>query len=279
MAPNPTQKQSKQLRTAKAKPDIADPNAPERIAKVIARAGICSRRDAEKLIIQGRVDVDGKTIDSPALNITSKNIVLVDGEPLPGLEPTRLWRYHKPPGLVTSHKDPQERPTVFAALPDDLPRVVSIGRLDLNTEGLLLLTNDGSLARTLELPATGWIRRYRVRVYGRVKQDDLDKLKDGITVDGVNYGPIEANLDRQQRGNAWLTIALKEGKNREVKRIMESLGLKVNRLIRTSYGPFQLGGLKEGTIEEVSKSVLNSQLGRHMRKTGSTKTGNAKKKK
>ena len=240
------------------------PISGERIAKVIARAGICSRRDAERLIADGRVEVDGKTLTSPATNVLPTNQIRVDGTPLPVKQPVRLWRYHKPAGLVTSHKDPQGRPTVFDALPDTLPRVVSVGRLDLNTEGLLLLTNDGGLARTLELPDTGWVRRYRVRVFGHVSQEELDKLKDGITVDGIHYGQIDAKLDRQQGGNAWITIALREGKNREVRRVMEALGLKANRLIRLSYGPFQLGNLKSGTVDEVNQSVMKAQLGRHL---------------
>jgi len=230
----------------------------------MARAGLCSRRDAEHLIAQGRVQVDGEYVLSPARNVTPSNLILVDGQPLPQRPETRLWRYHKPPGRVTSHKDPQGRPTVFAALPDDMPRTISIGRLDMNSEGLLLLTNDGELARTLELPSTGWIRRYRVRVFGRITQEELDRLASGITVDGISYGSIDARLDRQQGGNAWMTVTLREGKNREIKRVMTALGLKVNRLIRTSYGPFQLGSLKLGAIDEISKSVLKSQLGRHL---------------
>lgn len=259
MPENPTKNQRAQA---------APPIAGERVAKVIARAGICSRRDAEQLITQGRVEIDGNTLTSPATNVLPTNEIKVDGTPLPVKQPVRLWRYHKPAGLVTSHKDPQGRPTVFAALPDTLPRVVSIGRLDLNTEGLLLLTNDGGLARTLELPDTGWIRRYRVRVFGHISQDELDKLKDGITVNGVHYGEIEAKLDRQQGGNAWITVALREGKNREIRRVMEALGLKANRLIRLSYGPFQLGNLKTGAVDEVNQSIMKAQLGRHLTGNG-----------
>ncbi len=241
------------------------PRSPEgeRIAKVIARAGICSRRDAERLIEEGKVSVNGKVLTSPALNVTPKDRIVVDGEPLPQFEPTRLWRYHKPAGLVTTAKDPEGRPTVFERLPDDMPRVVSIGRLDINTEGLLLLTNDGELARLLELPATGWTRRYRVRAWGDVTQEGLDRLKDGIEVEGVRYGPIEASLDKVQGSNVWLTVGLKEGKNREVKRVLGALGLTVNRLIRLSFGPFQIGDLVEGEVKQVPNRVLMDQLGAH----------------
>ncbi len=233
----------------------------ERIAKVIARAGICSRRDAEKLIAEGRVALNGKTLNSPAIAILPGAIVTVDGKPIPDQEKTRLWRYHKPSGLVTSHRDPQGRPTVFANLASNLPRVVSVGRLDINSEGLLLLTNDGELARNLELPAQGWIRRYRVRLFGKVRQADLDGLAKGIVIDGVRYGPVIAELERAKGHNAWATIALKEGKNREVKRLMEHLGLKVARLIRVSFGPFQLGHLGSGIVDEISSKVWREQLG------------------
>ena len=233
----------------------------ERIAKMMARAGVSSRREAEAWIAQGRVAVNGKVITSPALNVTARDRITLDGQPLPAKERTRLFLYHKPAGLVTTHADPGGRPTLFAALPPGLPRLVSVGRLDLNTEGLLLLTNDGGLARVLELPATGWLRRYRVRALGRVLQPDLDKLRRGITIDGVRYGSIEATLDREQGSNVWLTFAMREGKNREVKNVLGHLGLKVNRLIRVSYGPFQLTGLAEGAIEEVKTRVLREQLG------------------
>lgn len=232
-----------------------------RIAKAIARAGLCSRRDAERWIAAGRVSVNGKTLSSPALEVTAGEKILVDGKPLPTAEPVRLWRYHKPRGLVTTHKDPQDRPTVFQSLPPELGRTISVGRLDFNTEGLLLLTNDGALARHMELPATGWLRRYRVRAHGRITQSDLDKLKEGVTIEGVSYGPIEAALDKVQGHNTWMTIGLREGKNREVRNVLASLGLSVNRLIRISFGPFQLLDLAPGSVESVQRRVLIDQLG------------------
>jgi 23S rRNA pseudouridine2605 synthase len=233
----------------------------ERIAKVLARAGVCSRRDGERLIADGRVSVNGKTLASPALNVTPDDDIRVDGRPIAEAEPTRLWRYHKPVGLVTTHRDPEGRPNVFDHLPDTLPRVISVGRLDLTSEGLLLLTNDGELARRLELPATGWLRRYRVRAYGRVTQEELDALADGVEVEGVRYGPINAQLERMQGSNAWIAVSLNEGKNREVRKVLAALGLKVNRLIRIAYGPFQLGALASGAVEEVPRRVLAAQLG------------------
>jgi 23S rRNA pseudouridine2605 synthase len=236
----------------------------ERIAKIIARSGLCSRRDAERLIAAGRVSLNGRRLESPAVNVTSADNILVDGAALPAIEPPRLWRYHKPKGRVTTHRDPQERPTVFDALPQEMPRVISIGRLDYNTEGLLLLTNDGELARHLESPSTGWVRRYRVRAQGKVEQPELDALKDGVEIDGVRYGPIEARLDRVQGTNCWLTVAIREGKNREVRKIVEHLGLMVNRLIRISFGPFILGDLETGAVEEVKRRVLMEQLGEKM---------------
>ena len=233
----------------------------ERIAKVIARAGLASRREAEAWIAAGRVAVNGAVIASPALNVTAADRIAVDGQPLPRPERTRLFLYHKPRGLVTTHVDPQGRDTIFRALPKHLPRLISIGRLDLNTEGLLLLTNDGGLARVLELPATGWLRRYRVRALGRVTQEALDRLQGGVTIDGVRYGPIEATLDREQGANVWLTFAIREGKNREVRKVLEQLGLKVNRLIRVSFGPFELGELDDGAVEEVETEELRKALG------------------
>lgn len=233
----------------------------ERIAKALARAGVCSRRDAEKLIEAGRVTVNGKTLATPAFKVTRADVVRVDGKLVAEPEPTRLWRHHKPPGLVTTNRDPAGRPTVFDRLPENLPRVVSVGRLDLNSEGLLLLTNDGALARELELPSRGWKRRYRARAFGRIAQEELDALKAGSEVDGVRYGPIEAVLERQQGANAWIAVTLTEGKNREVRRVLESLGLTVNRLIRTSYGPFELGALKPGQVEEVPPRQLRALFG------------------
>jgi 23S rRNA pseudouridine2605 synthase len=233
----------------------------ERIAKVMARAGLCSRREAEAWIAAGRVAVNGKPIASPALDLKPHDRVTVDGEPLRQRERTRLFLYHKPRGLLTSHADARGRPTIFGALPKGLPRLISVGRLDLNTEGLLLLTNDGGLARTLELPATGWLRRYRVRAHGRVRQDELDALRKGITIEGIRYGAIEAKLEREQGANAWLAFAMREGKNREVKNVLGHLGLAVNRLIRVSFGPFQLGELPEGAVEEVKTRILRDQLG------------------
>ena len=242
-------------------PAAAMPVGPERIAKVLARAGLCSRRDAERWIAAGRVSVDGVLLTSPALVVTENSEIRVDGKPLPEPQRARLWRYHKPAGLVTTHRDEKGRPTVFAALPADLPRLVSVGRLDLNSEGLLLLTNDGALARRLELPATGWVRRYRVRVHGLVDPARLAALARGTTVDGVAYGPIRAQLDRQQGSNAWITLSITEGKNREVRRVLEHLGYPVTRLIRLAYGPFQLGHLARGAVEEVPRKVLLEQLG------------------
>jgi 23S rRNA pseudouridine2605 synthase len=235
--------------------------AGERIAKVVSRAGLASRRDAEEWIVQGRVTVNGRLINSPALDVTANDVISVDGKLLPPRERTRLFLFHKPRGLMTTHADPEGRPTVFDNLPEGLPRLISIGRLDFNTEGLLLLTNDGGLARALELPDTGWLRRYRVRAHGEVTQAQLDQLKNGIEVDGVKYGSIDAVLERDSGANIWLVFAIREGKNREVRNVMAHLGLEVNRLIRVSYGPFQLAELPEGQVEEVKTRVLRDQLG------------------
>jgi 23S rRNA pseudouridine2605 synthase len=237
------------------------PKESERIAKVIARTGLCSRRDAERWIMDGRVSVNGKTLDSPAFTVGPADKILVDGTPLPASEASRLFLYHKPADLVTTARDEQGRPTVFDNLPAGLPRVVSVGRLDLNSEGLLLLTNDGGLARYLELPANGWKRRYRTRVHGTVKAADLARLARGVTVEGVKYGPIEASLERAQTGaNVWLAVTLQEGKNREIRKVMAHIGLQVGRLIRTAYGPFELGDLPPGSAQEVAPEVLRRKL-------------------
>jgi len=241
--------------------DTAQGERPERIAKLLARAGVCSRRDAERWIGEGRVSVDGHVLTTPAVTVTATNDVRVDGKPLPAPERPRLWRYHKPAGLVTTHRDEKGRPTVFDALPKELPRLISIGRLDLNSEGLLLLTNDGALSRRLELPSTGWLRRYKVRVHGEVEPERLAALEKGVTIDSVSYGPIRASLERRQGSNAWIAMALREGKNREVRRVLEHLGFQVTRLIRLAYGPFQLGNLARGAVAEVAKKVLVEQLG------------------
>jgi len=233
----------------------------ERIAKRMARAGLCSRREAERWIEAGRVTVNGKTLDSAAFTVAPEDHITVDGKDIPALERPRLWRYHKPPGLVTSHKDEKGRDTVFDKLPEELPRVISVGRLDLNSEGLLLLTNDGELARKLELPATGWKRKYRVRVHGHPRDADMEKLAKGITVEGVRYGSIDGTIDSTKGANSWLTISLREGKNREIRKVMEYLGYSVSRLIRISYGPLSLGDLPAGAVDEVKSKILRDQMG------------------
>ena len=241
---------------------MTDAPKPERIAKVLARHGVASRREAEKIIEAGRVTVNGKTIDGPALNVTSADAITVDGKPLAEREPPRIWLYHKPPGLVTTTKDEKGRDTVFDKLPDTLPRVMTIGRLDLNSEGLLLLTNDGDIKRRLELPATGWLRKYRVRIHGTPDDSAFAPLRKGLTLpDGERFGEMDVSLDSQKGRNSWLTVSLREGRNREIRRAMEAIGLAVNRLIRVSYGPFRLGELKSGDVEEVRQKVVRDQLG------------------
>jgi len=262
---------------AKGKPHKSDkskdkaPAAPvrkERIAKRLARAGVASRREVERLIGLGRIAVNGRVLDTPAVLVSAQDVVTVDGRPVERPEATRVWRFHKPVGLITAAKDPAGRPTVFDALPEGMPRVVKVGRLDINSEGLLLLTNDGELARALELPTTGWVRRYRARARGKVTQDKLDTLKNGIVIEGVRYGPIEATLDKAKEksadgkapANLWISVSLTEGKNREVRKVLEHLGVTVNRLIRLSYGPFQLGTLAEGEVAEIGPRVIREQL-------------------
>ncbi|MEP2715455.1 pseudouridine synthase [Pseudophaeobacter sp.] len=237
------------------------PPAGDRIAKVLSRAGVASRREAERMIAEGRVKVNGTKIDSPALNVTDRDRIIVDGKPLPQAEAPRLWLYNKPTGLVTSNSDEKGRRTIFDALPEDLPRVMTVGRLDLNSEGLLLLTNDGGIKRRLELPSTGWLRRYRVRINGRPRDEDFEPLRKGMVIEGERFQPMTVALDRQQGANAWLTIGLREGKNREIRRALEDIGFNVNRLLRLSYGPFQLGSLKLGEVEELRPRVVRDQLG------------------
>jgi 23S rRNA pseudouridine2605 synthase len=233
----------------------------ERIAKVLARAGVASRRGAEALIAQGRVAVDGRTLTSPAFNVRPDSTITVDGKPLAEPEPTRLWLYHKPPGLLTTHRDPRGRNTVFENLPKEMPRVISVGRLDINSEGLLLLTNDGALARHLESPKTGWKRRYRARAWGEVDERRLEALRRGVTVDGVRYAPAEIDVETRKASNTWIAVGIREGKNREVRTLLAHAGLQVSRLIRVAYGPFQLGALERGEVREVPRAVLRQQLG------------------
>src|ERR1700730_13743859 len=248
-------------RLRRSDPPPAGEGEGDRIAKVMARAGLCSRRDAEEWIAAGRVAINGGTVSSPAVNVTARDRITIDGKALPRRERTRLFLYYKPVGLVSTNADPQGRPTLFDALPRNLPRLLSVGRLDIGSEGLLLLTNDGGLARVLELPVAAWVRRYRVRAHGRVSQGELDKLRDGITIEGIHYGPIHATLEREQGANVWLSFAIREGKNREVRNVLRDLGLQVNRLIRVEFGPFGLGDLAEGAIEEVETGNLRKQLG------------------
>jgi 23S rRNA pseudouridine2605 synthase len=240
---------------------LEDVEKGERIAKRLARAGVCSRREAERWIAEGRVMLNDKILETPAINVMENDRILVDGKPIAGKEPARLWRYHKPEGLVTSHSDEKGRRTIFDSLPKGLPRVISVGRLDLNSEGLLLLTNDGELSRYLEMPATGWLRKYRVRAHGRTTQAKLDTLKDGIHIDGITYGPIEAVMEKSDSANVWIDVSLKEGKNREVRKVLDALGLTVNRLIRIAYGPFMLGDLAVGAVKEISVKEFREVFG------------------
>ena len=233
----------------------------ERIAKRLSRAGVCSRRDAERMIAEGRVTLNDKILETPAINVTEDDVILVDGQPIAEKAPARLWRYHKPEGLVTSHSDEKGRRTIFDSLPKALPRVISVGRLDLNSEGLLLLTNDGELSRYLEMPATGWVRKYRVRALGRISQSRLDRLREGVRIDGISYGPIEAVMEPTDSANVWIDVSLKEGKNREVRKVLDSLGLTVNRLIRIAYGPFELGDLAAGAVKEIGKEEFYKVFG------------------
>lgn len=244
----------------------------DRIAKVLSRAGVASRREAERMIEAGRVRVNGAQITSPALNVTGQDAITVDGKPIAAPEPPRLWLFHKPIGLVSTDSDEKGRDTIYSILPEDMPRVMSVGRLDINSEGLLLLTNDGGIKRKLELPATGWLRRYRVRVNGRPTDAALEPLRSGVTVDGEAFQPMTVTLDRQQGANAWLTIGLREGRNREVRRALAEVDLSVNRLIRISYGPFQLGELKPGTVEEVRRKMVRDQLGLELEDDSGTAT-------
>ncbi|WP_027259508.1 pseudouridine synthase [Leisingera aquimarina] len=248
-------------KAAAAAPDAGASPEGDRIAKVLSRAGVASRREAERMIAEGRVSVNGEKIDSPALNVTAADRISVDGKPLPEAEAPRMWLYYKPIGLVTSNSDEKGRTTIFDELPEDMPRVMTVGRLDINSEGLLLLTNDGGIKRKLELPSTGWLRRYRVRINGRPKDEDFATLRKGLVIEGERFQPMTVALDRQQGANAWLTVGLREGKNREIRRAMEDIGFNVNRLLRVSYGPFQLGELKPGEVEELRSRVVRDQLG------------------
>ena len=236
-------------------------NETERIAKKLSRAGVCSRREAERWIVEGRIKVNNVILSTPATNVSEKDKILVDNIPLPKPSLTKIWRFHKPKGCLVTENDPKGRKTIFQILPKSLPRVISVGRLDYDSEGLLLLTNDGAISRKLELPSTGWLRKYKVRVHGIVDKSALLKIKDGIKLDNFKTGPIEAILEIQKGTNAWILIGIREGKNREIRRITDHLGYPVNRLIRLSYGPFQLGNLKSGEVSEINKNVIKNQLG------------------
>lgn len=242
----------------------------ERLAKKLARAGIASRREAEKMIIEGRVKVDGKTITTPALNVTDEQSIKVDNKPIEKAEETRLWRYHKKAGALTTNKDPQGRQTIFELLPPDLPRLISVGRLDYNTEGLLLLTNDGALARHLEMPKNGWLRRYRVRVHGIMLRENLKTLEKGAMIEGIQYDSMKIAIEDEKKegANRWLIVTIKEGKNREVRKAMAFLGLEVTRLIRVSFGPFLLGSISRGAIEEIPRRAMKESLGNFFKETG-----------
>ncbi len=233
----------------------------QRLAKFMARSGVCSRRQAEEYILQGRITVDGQTVETPAFNVEGNETILFDGEKLPALEQTRMWIYYKPVGLVTTHKDEKGRATVFENLPPHMPRVVSVGRLDLNSEGLLLLTNNGALSRELELPQNAWSRKYRVRVHGQINEEKFKNIEQGVSINGISYGKVKITIDEKIGTNTWLTVSLNEGKNREIRKLMQFAGLEVARLIRISYGPFQLGNLKKGELKEVPFKVLKEQLG------------------
>jgi len=253
------------------------PKAGQRIAKLLARAGVASRREIERMIAEGRIALNGETLETPATIVTSLHGVTVDGKPVKEPAPARLFRFHKPAGLLTTERDPKGRPTIYDRLPADLPRLMPVGRLDLNTEGLLLLTTDGELKRQFELPRTGVERAYRARAYGNVSQEQLEELIEGVEIDGVRYGSIDANLERRTGANTWIELKLAEGKNREVRRVLEYLGLQVSRLIRTAYGPFALDDLPAGAVEEIRRHdlvVFRNSLSREggdpapMRKTG-----------
>lgn len=233
----------------------------ERIAKWLARAGVASRREAEVMIQDGKIFINNEKVTQPATFVQENDIIKADGKIISAPDRTRLWRYHKPIGLITTHKDPEGRKTVFEALPETMPRVISVGRLDLNSEGLLLLTNDGALARKLEMPSSQWTRRYRVRVFGTINEDDFNKLKKGVTIEGIHYAPIDVKIDSKKGNNTWLTVSLQEGRNREIRRVMEHIHLQVNRLIRIAYGPFQLGTLPKGALDEVTFKVIKEQMG------------------